>query len=113
MDEKLSEIIKRIVDEIDPEKIILFGSRAVGGSQKYSDYDICVLKKEIKDKRETIRRIYRKLLGVGVAVDVIVETTDRFEELKDKWFLIYSEIAKRGKVVYEKRKVRSGMVTEG
>jgi len=33
--------------------------------------------------------------------------------LKDKWFLIYSEIAKRGKVVYEKRKVRSGMVTEG
>jgi len=35
-------------------------------------------------------------------VDVFIETPDKFNELKDKWFLDYSEIAKFGRGVYEK-----------
>jgi len=101
MDEKLKEIIKRIVEEVDPDKIILFGSRAKGNSTKWSDYDICVLKKNI-DRKIITKRIYRKLFGIGVPVDVIVETPERFDQLKDKWFLIHSDIAKYGRVVYEK-----------
>jgi len=61
-----------------------------------------VLKKKIEDKTKLAKRIYRKLFGVGVSVDVIVETTEKFNELKDKWFLVYNEIAKFGRVVYEK-----------
>jgi len=47
-------------------------------------------------------QIYRNLYGVGVAVDVIVETPDTFDELKDNPFLIYHDIALHGKVIYEK-----------
>lgn len=98
----LNEITKRIVEEADPDKITLFGSRAKRKETEGSDYDICVLKKGIVHKRDLTRKIYQKLFGVGASVDVIVETPDKFDELKDKWFLIYSEIAKTGRVVYEK-----------
>ena len=96
------EIIKRIVEEIDPDKIILFGSRAKEKNKEWSDYDICVLKKEIKDKRKLTNIIYRKLFGVKASVDVIIETSENFNRLKDKWFLVYYEIAKSGRIVYEK-----------
>lgn len=110
MDEYLKEVTKRIVEEVDPDKIILFGSRAKaclersrkGENKEWSDYDVCVLKKKIEDKTKLAKRIYRKLFGVGVSVDVIVETPEKFNELKDKWFLVYNEIAKSGRVVYEK-----------
>jgi predicted nucleotidyltransferase len=102
MEERLKEIIRRVVEEIDPNKIILFGSRAKGENKNGSDYDICVLKKGVKHRRKMAQRIYRKLFGIGVSVDVIVETPERFDELKNKWFLIYSEIAKFGRVAYEK-----------
>lgn len=102
MDSKLKEIIKRIMDDVEPDKIILFGSRAKGRSKGWSDYDICVLKENVENKRKLAQRIYRKLFGVGASVDVIVETPERFNELKDKWFLIHGEIAKSGSLVYEK-----------
>lgn len=59
-------------------------------------------KKGIEHRRKLAKRIYRKLFGVGASVDVIIETPDEFNELKDKWFLVYSEIAKFGREIYEK-----------
>ena len=103
MDSKLREIIKRIVDGADPDKIILFGSRAKHESKEYSDYDICVLKKDVTNRRKLAQKIYQNLFGVGASVDVVVETPQRFNELKDKWFLVYREIAKTGSVLYEKQ----------
>jgi len=98
----LDEIIERIVIEADPDKIILFGSRAKRKDKRGSDYDICILKKRIMNRRELAKRIYHKLFGIGASVDVIVETPNRFNKLKNKWFLIYNEIAKFGEVIYEK-----------
>lgn len=102
MDNTLKEIITRIVDSEEPDKIILFGSRAKGKSKEWSDYDIYVLKKDIENKRKLAQKIYRNLFSVGASVDVIVETPEKFNELKDKWFLVYGEIAKSGSLVYEK-----------
>ncbi|MDI6735052.1 MAG: nucleotidyltransferase domain-containing protein [bacterium] len=102
MKDTLVEITRRIVDEITPDKIILFGSRVKDETKQESDYDICILKRGVENRRGLEKRIYRRLFGVGVAVDVIVETPEKFEELKDKWFLIYNEIAKFGRVIYER-----------
>ncbi len=43
----LSAIVKIIVSTADPDKIILFGSRASGDQSPDSDYDILVLKKRV------------------------------------------------------------------
>ena len=101
MEQALQQAINTIVKTADPDKIILFGSRARGDNRLDSDYDLLVLKKGIEKPREVGRKLYRSLVPVGLAVDLIVETPERFNELKENKFLIYREIAK-GKVIYEK-----------
>ncbi len=102
IDEQLEEIVKRIVEEADPDQIILFGSRAKGENTKESDFDVFVLRRDIASRKQLERRIYLKLFGTGAPVDIIVETPERFDRLKDNPFLIYSEIAKSGRVIYAK-----------
>jgi len=91
----LAEIVQKVVEAAVPDKIILFGSRAKGEHARDSDYDIFVLKSDVVHKRKLAQRIY-------LMVDVIVETPETFDKLKDNPFLIYNEIAKYGQVVYEK-----------
>lgn len=97
----LKDIVKQIVHISDPDKIILFGSRATGKAKKDSDYDVCVLKKNIKNKSSFLGNIYLNL-SAGAPVDVIATTTKKFEELKTKWYYVYYQVAKEGRVVYEK-----------
>jgi len=102
MDILLKGIIEKVVEEVNPDKIILFGSRVKGKDRKESDYDICVLKRNLSDRGKVAERIYLKLFGTGVPVDIIVTNPESFEKLKNKPYLIYSEIAKYGRVIYEK-----------
>lgn len=99
----LNQIVDILVREIDPDRIILFGSQASGIIQEHSDYDICVLKTGVTHRRELAKHIYRLLYDVDVPVDVIVETPERFNELKDQHYLIYSDIASHGHVIYERQ----------
>ena len=98
----LSRIIDVIVSTLDPDTIILFGSRARGDAREDSDFDICVLKTGISERRPVARRLYRALYGVGAPVELIVDTPDTFNKFKDNPHLIYRDIARYGKVVYEK-----------
>jgi len=98
----LEKIIDVITRSADPDRIILFGSRAWRDNRKTSDYDMCVLKHGVSRRRQLAMKLYRDLYGIGVPVELIVETPETFEKLKDNPFLIYHAIANRGKVVYEK-----------
>lgn len=102
MDTPIDRAIEIIVNLTEPEKIILFGSRATGETKPDSDYDLFVIKKDVPHRRKLAQQIYRSLYGIGIPIDVIVETPDRFETLKDNPFLIYKDIERRGKVLYEK-----------
>lgn len=102
MTSPLEKAIEIIVQMSEPDKIILFGSRAKGNYKNESDYDICVLKKGLIHRRKLAKRIYRILYSVDAPFDVIVETPEKFDELKDNPFMVYREIARDGKVVYEK-----------
>ncbi|VUT25126.1 MAG: Nucleotidyltransferase domain protein [Candidatus Methanolliviera sp. GoM_oil] len=101
MNEPLKEIIERIKEEAHPDRIILFGSRAKDKARKSSDYDICVLVKRGVNLKDLEKRLYLKLFGTKVAVDIITEFVDRFEENKNNRYLIYHEIAKDAIIVYE------------
>jgi predicted nucleotidyltransferase len=102
MDNPLEKAIDIIVKVADPDKIILFGSHARGDSKKDSDYDLCVLKRNVEHRRKLAQKLYRSLYGVRIPVDIIVETSDDFENLKDDPFLIYKQISKDGVLIYEK-----------
>ena len=76
MSNPLERAIEIIVKVADPDQIILFGSRARGDAKQDSDYDICVIKSGISQRRKLTQQIYRSLFGVGVPIEVIVETPD-------------------------------------
>jgi len=105
----LRRIVEVIVKEINPDKIILFGSRARGDYKEDSDYDILVLKEGIgleeKGKIETNIRL--ALLNVKLPVidiDVIVQSEERFKTLRNVKFTIYHEIGQEGVILYDKRR---------
>lgn len=102
IDDRLNEVVRRIVEETDPDKIILFGSRVREENGEDSDYDLFVLKRGARNAGELEKRIYRRLFGTGLPVDIIVEAAETYEELKSNPFLIYKEISRHGRVLYEK-----------
>ena len=108
----LHRIVEVIVREIDPDKIILFGSRARGDYKEGSDYDILVLKEGVRpeERRKLQARIRLKLLDAGIYryadIDVVVQDPNRYEELSHKWYLIYYDIKKEGRVIYDRERGR-------
>lgn len=100
-DKILQHIVNRVVVIADPDKIILFGSRATGKAKKDSDYDICVLKNNI-NRKLLLDKLYRIGMDAEAPVDIIVSTPRKFEKQKEKSYYVYYDVAKFGKVVYEK-----------
>ncbi len=105
--ESLAEIVRRIVAEADPERIILFGSATRGEMGPDSDVDLVVVKSGVH-RRHLAQRIYRKLIGVGHAVDIVVATPDDLERYGDSIGLIYRPALQEGKVIYERAPQSAG-----
>lgn len=95
----LKEIIRRIVETAQPEKIILFGSAAQGRMTPNSDVDVLVVKSGVH-RRRLAQQIYVSLVGVGLAVDVIVVTPEDIERYGDSECLIIGAALREGKAIY-------------
>ncbi len=106
MNTSLNNIISIIVSAVDPEKIILFGSRARRENTAVSDYDLLVIKNNIKNERSYSRKIYRSMLdnSVTVPVDVIVAENKKIKKNKKDLSLIYSRVISEGKEIYVKKR---------
>lgn len=96
----LDDIIRRIVEVAQPEKIILFGSAARGEMGPNSDVDLLIIKRGA-DALDLMGQIYRNLHGVSAAVDAIVVTPEDVERYKDSHALVIKPALREGKVVYE------------
>ena len=96
----LDDVIERIVDVAAPEKIILFGSAARGETGRNSDLDLLIVK-DGADELDLMARIYRRLHGVGAAVDAIVVSPQDVERFKDSHTLVIKPALEEGTVVYE------------
>ncbi len=100
MDEAtLQEIIRRIVQVAQPEKIILFGSAARGEMGPHSDVDLLVIKSGVH-RRRLAMQIYRNMMGVGYAVDVIVVTPQDIERYGNCPALVIEPALREGRIVY-------------
>jgi|JI9StandDraft_2_1071091.scaffolds.fasta_scaffold190664_2 predicted nucleotidyltransferase len=104
--ESIQKLITILVTKIDPDKIILFGSRTTKDFHADSDYDLCIIKKDVVHRRQLAQEVYKLLYGSGLSVDVIVETPERFLELKDNPYLIYQQIETKGRLLYDKQRSR-------
>ena len=100
----LADIVRRIVETAQPEKIILFGSRARGDARPGSDFDLLVIKESDEPCYRRDAPLYLALAGVNAPVDVLTYTP---EEVRD-WSAVpqafITTAVREGKVVYERKR---------
>jgi len=102
IDENLErEIVRRILAVSNPDRIILFGSAAGEGMSAESDIDLLIVEREPGDRRKESLRLRETLRGLGYPFDVIVISTDWFEESKGVIGGIAYPADKYGTVIYE------------
>lgn len=100
-DALVAEIVRRILTVLRPARVVLFGSAATGTMTRDSDIDLLVVADEVPDARAEALRIRSALGGLPSAFDVIVMSTERFEETRAVIGGIAWPAARHGMVIYE------------
>jgi len=104
----LQEIVRRIVDAVDPSMIILFGSYAYGTPGKDSDVDILVIMETSYPRHKRLGPINRALAGLIIPKDILVYTPAEVDDWKDVPQAFITQVLTKGEVIYDKNKKRSG-----
>jgi len=94
------EVVERIVQEVHPTRIILFGSVVRNEQRIESDVDLLVVMPEGTHRRHTAQMLYRKLRGLSVPVDILVTTEADLDRQKGNPGLIYRTILEEGRQLY-------------
>ena len=104
MAEDLTEdIVHRIVETVQPQRIILFGSRARGDARPDSDYDILVVKETSEPRHRRDAPLYLALVGLPAEVEVMVYTPQEIEEWSAVPLAFVTTAIREGKVLYEQQ----------
>lgn len=99
----LAEVVRRLVAEFSPEKVVLFGSWAKGEARYDSDLDILVVARISGPLYRRMGRAHRALQGLPVGIDVFVCTPEEVQRY-GRWLGHTVAIALReGRVVHESR----------
>lgn len=96
----LDEIVRRIVQVAEPERILLFGSAARHAAGPNSDLDLLVIKHGDYHRGRLTERIYQSLIGVGRAIDVIVVTPADIERYRNSAGMVIGSALREGRLIY-------------
>ena len=104
-EELIARMARRIVTEVDPEKVVLFGSWARGDASEQSDVDFLVVEREPfganRSRREEAVRIWQCLSEFRVPKDILVYSVGEIDQWKDSRYHVVGRALKEGKVLYE------------
>ncbi|MCE2393048.1 nucleotidyltransferase domain-containing protein [Candidatus Poribacteria bacterium] len=98
--EAIELLVRRIIELVQPLRIILFGSAARGEMGPNSDIDVLVIMPDGVHRRRTAQLLYRQIRGLRVPFDILVATPNDLEMHKDNIGLIYRSILREGREVY-------------
>jgi len=111
VDETMSYIpeIVACLEQMDPAKVILFGSRARGTASAGSDLDLIVvtrsdeLPRSYREKESVYLEVARLLRDIRkkVSIDLIVHTRPMHSRFTEMDSLFAREVHQRGIVLYE------------
>lgn len=102
--EIIDYIVTKIVREIQPEKIILFGSYARGDFNHNSDLDLFIIKDGKESSRMMSQKVHSLLWDWNLSMDILVRKPKEVEwnfKAKNPFYLYH--IFKDGKVLYERK----------
>jgi predicted nucleotidyltransferase len=97
----LADIVRRLVAELAPRAIYLFGSCAYGKPTPDSDIDLLiVVDHEPAATWELGKRGYACLYGLGLPVELHFTSRTNFERFSAVVGSIHREVRQRGRILY-------------
>ena len=97
----LAQITQKLVVNLHPEQIILFGSYAYGEPTEDSDVDLLVIVTQSDEPRyRRSRQAYRVLRGIGISKDILVMTRAEVERKANVPSSLINQVLSQGKVLY-------------
>ncbi len=104
--ELLDAMTRAIVEEVDPEQVVLFGSRARGDAHADSDVDFLVVESEPfgegHSRWDEMQRLRGVLQHFPVSKDILVCSTDETAKWAGATNHIIARCLREGKVVYQR-----------
>ena len=105
-DDTLDRMVRAIVAEVDPERVILFGSRAQGDAGAESDVDLVVVEAEPfgpgRSRHDELVRLYHALADFRVAADVLVYSNADVAYWRDSLNHVLARALREGRTLYER-----------
>ena len=100
VERSIDDMVRRIVGEFDPERIILFGSRARGDARSDSDVDLLIVMRVDGSRREKAIEIGVALDDIPLSKDIVVVTPEAFERRRHVVGTIKWPAAHEGKLLH-------------
>lgn len=103
----MSDLITDLITDLkrySPQKVILFGSRAKGEADQFSDLDILIIKKTKKRFLERLREVALLLRSTLPSVDLFVYNQEELRRMQKQENPFIVKALKEGKVIYEAKK---------
>lgn len=98
--ENIEDAVHRIVDEVHPRQVYVFGSAARGTAGPDSDLDLLVVMPDGTDRLEMSYRLHRSLRGLECPADIVVVTESEVAALKDNPNLVIHAALTEGEEVF-------------
>lgn len=103
LQQALQRILRVIISDYQPEKIILFGSLSSGDVGEWSDIDLAIIKETNRPFLQRSEEV-ALLCMASVGVDYLVYTPDEFRQMIAEGHpFIVEDILHKGKVLYERK----------
>lgn len=101
----VEDVVRRLVEQYDPDRVILYGSRASGRSRPDSDVDVLIVKET--DRRPIDRRVEVESLLLdrqpGLALDLVVYTPRELLDLYLAGSPFIEEVMETGRVLFMRK----------
>jgi predicted nucleotidyltransferase len=98
----IEEITRRIVEAFDPERIVLFGSRARGEAQPDSDVDLMVEMESDLPRRQRAIEVDRLFARRHWPMDIVVYTPAEVRQMLQQRNSLASTAEREGRILYER-----------
>ena len=98
------EAVRRIVQDSQPDRILLFGSYARGDAGSDSDLDLLVVYNELprSEKRSRAQHLYRLLWDLELPTDIIIANGEDVDSRNQIAGHIYQPALSEGVAIYER-----------